>query len=366
MVHQLSLVATIPHSSYIQTISTLQAFTGLLSPQQISIYTLLAKPHNVFKPKYDPGKVNQIEQYYMKCITTWDDENDENFDMNEPIIRANGDKLMANKLFNDNVPMDKIWTLQIADIPIAGQKQVVSAQTIYESTLVHHHTKVKHSTGVKSELTDFNDQSDSKNDGSDDKSNNDAKTNNDVKSEVEQDPVKSEDVEMLDVEEIETKPETNSEAKPETNSEAKSETEPETKPETKPEVKPTPRRLSIIEVEKSRDSFLQFLEDLGYNVINQYWIKGVRFFHGDIVIEIFKVFIRDDQLPSDDRIPLKLLDESNTFQIKAFINIPRSTDVELINQGIKQLTQLQEYLKKLIQLQMPDRIYMDSRVGRQH
>lgn len=348
MVHQLSLVATIPHSSYIQTISTLQAFTGLLSPQQISIYTLLAKPHNVFKPKYDPGKVNQIEQYFMKCITTWDDENDETFDMNEPIIRANGDKLMANKLFNDNDPMDKIWTLQIADIPIAGQKQVVSAQTIYESTLVHHHTKVKHSTGVKAELNDINDQSDSKNDGSDDK------FNNDVKSELEQDPVKSEDVEMLDVEEDETKPEAN----PETN--------PETKPETKPEVKPTLRRLSIIEVEKSRDSFLQFLEDLGYDVVNQYWIKGVRFFHGDIVIEIFKVFIRDDQLPSDDRIPLKLLDESNTFQIKAFINIPRSTDVELINQGIKQLTQLQEYLKKLIQLQMPDRIYMDSRVGRQH
>ena len=74
MVHQLSLVSSIPHNKYLQTISTLQALTGLIQPESISTYTLLAKPSYAFKPKFEPGKVNQIEQYYMRCITTWNSD----------------------------------------------------------------------------------------------------------------------------------------------------------------------------------------------------------------------------------------------------------------------------------------------------
>ncbi|KAF5210851.1 hypothetical protein E0198_002135 [Clavispora lusitaniae] len=79
-----------------------------------------------------------------------------------------------------------------------------------------------------------------------------------------------------------------------------------------------------------KDSFLQFLEALGYDVVNQYWIKGIRFFYGDIVIEIFKVFIRDDDEPAvNSRLKLKLLDSSNTFQIKTYLNFPKGASVDL-------------------------------------
>ena len=113
-----------------------------------------------------------------------------------------------------------------------------------------------------------------------------------------------------------------------------------------------------------KDSFLVFLSDLGYEVINQYWLKGIRFFYGDIIIEIYKIFIRDDtdSHVSTNGIKLKLLDESNQFQIKTYININKSTEIDLINLGVKELIKLQDALKNLFVLEIPDRMYMDSRV----
>lgn len=265
MVHQLSLVATVEHDYYVQTVATLKALTGLQSAQEIATYTLITKPHDVFKPKVEAGKVNQIEQHYMKCITTWDEDTG---DIEKPIRKDT--PLAAGRLFVGG--NKRIWTLQIADIPVAGKNQACSAQTIYDSTLVHHHTKV---VGK---------------------------------------------VEKPDLDQFEF---------------------------------------------VRNDSFLQFLSDLGYDVINQFWLKGVRFFHGDVVIEIFKVFIRDDEhLSSDNTIALKLLDESNTFQFKAYMNVPRATDVDAINQGTKELLKLQDFLKNLVKLEIPDRIHMDSRVSK--
>ena len=127
---------------------------------------------------------------------------------------------------------------------------------------------------------------------------------------------------------------------------------------------PEPER----EAPEPKDSFLQFLEDLGYDVINQFWLKGIRFFYGDIVIEIFKVLIRDDndQAKSEDdpRIPLKLLDDSNTFQIKTYSTFPKGTNVDLISKGTKELTNLKATLLNLFELEVPDRMFMDFRVTR--
>ena len=311
MVHQLSLVSTASHSNYVQTISTLQALTGLLTPQPISTYTLVTKPHDVFKPKYEPGKVNQIEQFYMKCITTWNDETNQKFDLSVPII-VNESEILVNRLFL-GVDDRRNWTMQISDIPIAGKNQACSAQTIYESTLVHHHTKVMDKQKIK--LEEENES------GMDIDDNEESKISQ-VKNEATEKEIESQ-----------------------------------------PEDKKTNTNTKEVEVLNRRDSFLQFLEDLGYDIINQFWVKGVRFFHGDIVIEIYKVFIRDDEKDAaKDKIRLKLLDTSNTFQVRTYINIPKSTDVELITQGTKDLLKIQEFLKNLIKLEIPDRMFMDSRV----
>lgn len=303
MGHQLLLTSCIPHNKYTQTVATLQALTGSRSPQTIATYTILTKPKNVFKPKFEPGKVNQIEQFYMKCTTIWDDEASKTLDIGVPVIPGNSeinvDRLFAGKEV-------KHWTLQISDIPNAG-KTPVSAQNFYESTVVHHHTGVKEPTPKKS-------------------------TPAPVADEV-----------------IEISPET-----------PKNETSPQESTTIAEDTK-----MADASEEETKDSFLQFLEDLGYGVVNQYWMKGIRFFQGDIVIEIFKIFVRDDDAPfQESKIKLLLLDDSNAFQIKAYISVPKGTSVDIINKRTKDLTTLQATLHNLFELSVPDRMSMDSRVAR--
>lgn len=294
MVQQLSLVGTLPHTKYIQTMSTLQALTGIQSPQDISTYTLLCKPYLEFKPKVEPGKINQIEQHYMKCITTWDDVTSKSLDMAEPIYHKLVDdekelQVWVDTLFSDKTDRQdkRNWTLQICDIPTAGKNQTCSVQTVYESTMIHHHAQ---------QLA----------------------------------PKK---------------------AKP----------EPETVGDDAMQIgeKATAAAADAPHI----DSFLQFLQDLGYEVTNQYWIKGVRYFYGDIFIDTFKVFVRDDDIASsNNKLKLKLLDATNTFQVKVYVNVPRVTDIELMNAGIKDMQRFQDYVKNLLTLEIPDRMSMDSRV----
>lgn len=298
MGHQLLLCSSIPHKNYIQTVSTLRALTGVLNPQDISTYTLLTKPHNVFKPKFEPGKVNQIEQYYMKCTTLWDDSASEKLDLAVPIV-DDGPDVLVNRLFTGEVV--NCWTLLISDIPNAGKNPVL-AHNYHENTLVHHHTQ---------KTVEMHEKVPTK--------------------EGAEEPKEENDVMEID----------STEAKTDEN---------DKKEETKTVTK---------------DSFLQFIEDLGYDIVNQYWLKGIRFFHGDIIIEIFKLFVREDDGPIiDGKLKLSLLDRSNTFQVKAYINFPKGTSVDIVNQGTKDLTKLKESLKNLFELEVPDRMYMDSRVPR--
>lgn len=325
MVHQLLLCASILQQNYIQTVSTLQALTGVLDPQETATYTLLTKPHNIFKPKFEPGKVNQIEQYYMRCTTTWNDSAAQELNLSKPIIPGKSD-IRVERLFSGKEV--KHWTLQVSDIPNAGKNPVL-AQNFYESTLVHHHTARR--VAEKKESKDIA----QKKEGSQGGDAPQAKDNESDLMEIDpEDASKS----------TESKATTNNDAQPQ--DAVKEEEE---------------QPIDI------KDSFLQFLEELGYDVVNQYWSKGIRFFHGDIVIEIFKIFVRDDDpeaSSADLGIKLKLLDESNTFQIKAFINYPKGTSVDLINQGTKSLVKIKELLHNLFELDVPDRMFMDARVNR--
>lgn len=322
MGHQLLLCSSIPHKKYAQTVSTLEALTGLQRPQDIATYTIITKPHNVFKPKVEAGKVNQIEQYYMKCTTTWDDKASASLDMASPVITGQSE-VKVERLFTGE--KKKQWTFHIADIPNAG-KNAVSAQNFYESTMVHYHTRgTKPITSSEKKPESQPENADEI--GASDSIAQEGKADND------------DDLMVVDDPAAESQPTVEKESP-----------------------------VSAANAAELKDSFLQFLEDLGYDVINQYWVKGIRFFHGDIVIEIFKVFIRDDSDTSrsenDTRIPLKLLDETNTFQIKTYITYPKGTNVDTITKGSKDLTHLKGTLNNLFELEVPDRMFLDSRVSR--
>lgn len=377
MVQQLSLVSSIPHSNYLQTITSLQAITGILQPQQISTYSLITKPNHVFKPKFEPGKINQIEQYYMKCTTTWEEPKSGHLDIAEPVFNDDKDHpILVNKLFSNSSDEDenvaggcrangngggveRVWTFQTSDIPIAGKNQTCSQQTIYESTLVHTHVGVE--SGSLNEMEDKMDID------------MEVKVEKEVKKENENENEKENEKADAPIIKKEEKATSNDVSK--TDDTITSNDKNSTNETSTTTVKTEPQETHKTTTSKSskNDSFLIFLYDLGYDVVNQYWIKGVRFFYKDIIIEIYKIFIRDDEFNHNvgptsttatdaNAIKLKLLDESNTFQIKCFVNVPKTTDVDQINAGAKELTKLQEFVKNLFILEIPDRMYMDSRI----
>uniref|UniRef100_A0A0L0NVA8 Mediator of RNA polymerase II transcription subunit 18 n=1 Tax=Candidozyma auris TaxID=498019 RepID=A0A0L0NVA8_CANAR len=348
MVHQLLLCSSIPQSNYIQTVSTLQALTGVLHPQDIATYTLLTKPHNVFKPKFEPGKVNQIEQFYMRCTTTWNDTAASELNLSKPIMKGKSD-IRVERLFSGK--QVKHWTLQISDIPNAGKNPVL-AHNFFESTLVHHHTA---SGGVRTDnakQSGHKPNDETKGNGIEEKkmsNNNDkVKFDDDTKT-AEQLQNSEHENDLMEIDPPEVTPRLDKTIDVDLKTEIANET---TKGESEVETK---------------DSFLEFLEELGYDVVSQYWQRGIRFFYGDIVIDIFKIFVRDDdpsQTSNDTRLQIKLLDESNAFQIKAYINYPKDYSVDIVNQGTKELVKLKELLNNLFELEVPERQYMDSRVIR--
>lgn len=363
MGHQLLLCLSIPHQKYIQTVSTLRALTGVLEPQEIATYTLLTKPHNVFKPKFEPGKVNQIEQYYMKCTTVWDDEAAQTLDLAEPIVK-DGPQVLVDRLFSGK--QVNCWTLQVSDIPNAGKAPVL-AHNYHESTLVHHHTqKVVVSDVNSGESGEIETR---KEETREEEKKEEAKEENgadEFKMDIDSDlkVVEEKKTESVAVDVDEPKPDVM-----EIDLDLTTPNDMRDTPEKETPGKETPKETERVEVHaqkpQTKDLFLQFIEDLGYDVVNQYWLKGIRFFYGDIIIEIFKLFVRhDDGEIRDDRLLLNLLDETNTFQIKAYIDFPKGASVDLVNQGTKDLTRLKELLKNLFELEVPDRMYMDSRLPR--
>lgn len=276
----------------------------------------------------------------MRCTTTWVDSTSDHLDIAVPILR-DSTEILADRLFvgHDNL---KQWTLQIADIPNAGKNQACCAQNIYESTLVHHHTKVKEAPKPPKEVDAMEVVKDEPLEVKSEDNAPKEKEEQEKEDPVKKEDGKDEEIKLEDV--VDVKMEDVVDVKIEETVDLKVE-------------EPIP---------ESKDSFLQFVEDLGYDVINQYWVSGIRFFQGDIIIEIYKIFVRDDSPSSNkDKIKLKLLDESNTFQIKTYINCPKSTDVEFVNQGTKDLLRLQEFFKNLFVLEVPDRMFMDSRINRQ-
>lgn len=131
------------------------------------------------------------------------------------------------------------------------------------------------------------------------------------------------------------------------------------------------------------DDVIGYLDELGYMHETEFWTNGVRFYYGNAIIELTKLYVLDkknnaetiedvdmkdvDHNKSDaiknDLSNLKLLDPSETCHLKAYVNIGALNDLENVNLGLRQLESLQRELSEIIQLHIPDRTTMDSRIN---
>ncbi|SCW01130.1 LAFE_0D05732g1_1 [Lachancea fermentati] len=105
----------------------------------------------------------------------------------------------------------------------------------------------------------------------------------------------------------------------------------------------------------SSASIISFLSELGYILDFQNITLGVKLnMANDVCLELSKIWHLDGQ---------KTVQKTKGgFLIKAYVNVAKGTDIKSINQGISSLASLQKDLSGYIDLEIPDRKAMDSRL----
>lgn len=128
------------------------------------------------------------------------------------------------------------------------------------------------------------------------------------------------------------------------------------------------------------DDVIGYLDELGYMHEAEFWTDGVRFYYGNVIIELSRLHvlnskqqsgapieIKADELvidPADSETSkLSLLDPTGTCHVKAYVNVGALNDLESAAIGIKQLESLKRELSEIVELHIPDRTAMDSRIN---
>lgn len=111
----------------------------------------------------------------------------------------------------------------------------------------------------------------------------------------------------------------------------------------------------------------EFMKQLGYTYSHEYWIRGYMFILGDAILTLFRICIQDTSAEPDEHgfKPLKLLDPSGRWTMKAAINVKQLVDLEGINTASSQLEKLQGDLTGVVDLTMPDRNCLNTRIRTQ-
>jgi len=227
----------------------------------MNIHSVILKPRFPFTPEIIPGKVSQIESYRVRMNRVWE--------TGHPSDIATTDEVWGHSITSvDSSLNDSIWTIQLSDIPLAGQNSVL-VQNIHESTIYE------------------------------------------------------------------------------------------------------------------TDDIIGYLDELGYMHENEFWINGLRFYYGNIVMELTQLYIIDKSTTSQsNEIDLTLKGESNqntsldkinqkklkvfnskgSYHLKCFINIGSLNDLENVSYAIKQLEILKKELSEIVDLKVPDRTLMDIKI----
>lgn len=111
----------------------------------------------------------------------------------------------------------------------------------------------------------------------------------------------------------------------------------------------------ILSIAGKSSSIPKFLKELCYTSVYQYVTVGVKFYmKHDLIMEIQKIW----DISSSGNVQIT----KGGFLVKAYVNVNRVTDIERINQAENTLLSLQKELQGYVDLAIPDRKAMDSRL----
>ncbi|EDU47170.1 rna polymerase ii mediator complex subunit protein [Pyrenophora tritici-repentis] len=104
--------------------------------------------------------------------------------------------------------------------------------------------------------------------------------------------------------------------------------------------------------------------------IKEYYIEGYRLIHGNVIISLWRILhepeLRNVQTAPKTTLPiwtgLKLLDPSGAYVLDATVRIEDFNDAAVLEAGVNELKRFQTQMKGCVNLSLPDRLALDTRV----
>ncbi|KAF2625611.1 hypothetical protein BU25DRAFT_345612 [Macroventuria anomochaeta] len=104
--------------------------------------------------------------------------------------------------------------------------------------------------------------------------------------------------------------------------------------------------------------------------VTEYYIEGHRFVHGNVVIFLHRILhepgVRNLQTEPKVNPPafeaLQLLDQSGTYILEAKVRVQDFKDASVLESGVNELKGFQISMRGCVELSLPDRLTMDTRV----
>ncbi|KAK4694665.1 hypothetical protein P7C71_g2957, partial [Lecanoromycetidae sp. Uapishka_2] len=110
---------------------------------------------------------------------------------------------------------------------------------------------------------------------------------------------------------------------------------------------------------------MKFMSALDYSHTSSYLLKGHRFTHLSTNILLYRLLVpptRSSQAPPLEISRPQLLDPSGTYMLQAVVRVQDGSKVETMTKGMNELLSLKETLKGVVEMEMGDRLALDTRV----
>ncbi|KAL9130998.1 MAG: hypothetical protein Q9175_006881 [Cornicularia normoerica] len=111
---------------------------------------------------------------------------------------------------------------------------------------------------------------------------------------------------------------------------------------------------------------MEFMKALDYSHVSTYTISGHRFTHQSASLLLYRVTLpataAESESTNGGRPQARLLDPSGTYILQASVRVQDGSKVETMTKGVNELLGLKETLKGVVELEIGDRLALDTRV----
>lgn len=113
-----------------------------------------------------------------------------------------------------------------------------------------------------------------------------------------------------------------------------------------------------------------FLDTASYRLLGQQYVLGHRFVSGNVVVRIFRVLVTTRQIPAEAILEgpplsvqeLEVLDASGTFMVEVSVRVEDRKNTKIAEQAVGELMGFKRSVEGVIDLRVPDRLALDTRV----